>query len=62
MISSPGLKGRFSGPPAARRMGRELFEVSRDGTKLPEMFIINAKDSIVATIEKVLTRHFRGGA
>jgi hypothetical protein len=43
-------------------MERELFEIAGDGTKLPEMFIIKAKDSIVAAIEKGLTRHFRGGA
>jgi hypothetical protein len=42
-------------------MERELFEVSCEGTKLPKMFIINVKDRIVATIEKIMTRHFRGG-
>ena len=55
------LKDRFGEPPAVRRMERELFEIACEGTKLPKMFIINAKDSIVANIVKVLTRHFRGG-
>jgi hypothetical protein len=56
------LKDRFREPPTVRRMERELFEIACDGIKLPKMFIINAKDSIVANIERVLTRHFRGGA
>ncbi len=56
------LKKRFSEPPALRRTEKELFEVEHAGTSAPEMFIINAKDSIVSNIGKVLAKHFRGGA
>jgi hypothetical protein len=55
------LRCRFVAPPGVRRIEKELFEVSRDGTKLPEMFIINAKDSIISNIVSILARHFRGG-
>jgi hypothetical protein len=41
---------------------RELFEISAQGTHGPKKFIINAKDSVVANIEKVLESHFRGRA
>ena len=56
------LKKRYQDPPEVRRMERELFEISAQGTRGPKMFIINAKDSVVANIEKVLASHFRGGA
>ncbi len=56
------LKNRFREPPAVRRMEKELFEIACDGIELPKVFIINAKDGIVSNIERVLTRHFRGGA
>jgi hypothetical protein len=55
------LKKRYENPPEVRRMEKELFEVSAQGTKGPPMFIINAKDSVVANIEKVLALHFREG-
>lgn len=55
------LKSRYADPPEVRRMERELFEVAGDGLKMPKIFIINAKDSIVTNIERVLARHFRGG-
>jgi hypothetical protein len=37
-------------------MERELFEIQ---TERPKIFIINAKDSIINNIEKVLARYFR---
>src|SRR4030043_398213 len=46
-------KKRAVEPPEIVRMGKELFQI-RD-----EMFIINAKDSIAANIEKVLIWYFR---
>ena len=45
--------GRFDPPPKVVRMEKELFQI-RD-----KIFIINAKDSISANIEKVLSRYFR---
>ena len=56
------LKKRYQDPPEVRRMERELFEISAQVTHGPKMFIINAKDSVVANIEKVLASHFKGGA
>lgn len=50
------LKIRFPEPPGVTRMERELFEIQ---TERPKMFIINAKDSIINNIEKVLARYFR---
>lgn len=50
------LKLRFSEPPEVIRMERELFEIQ---TERPKIFIINAKDSIINNIEKVLARYFR---
>jgi len=50
------LKLRFSEPPEVIRMERELFEIQ---TERPKIFIINAKDSIINNIEKVLIRYFR---
>jgi hypothetical protein len=47
------LKKRYAGPPKIVRIEKELFEI-RD-----KVFIINAKDSIVANIETVLGRYFR---
>jgi hypothetical protein len=41
-------------PPLARRMEKELFQIEN------KIFIINAKDSIVNNLEKVLRWHFRG--
>ncbi len=54
------LQGRFTLPPEVRRMGKELFEISGDGTAMPMTFIINAKESIENNIERVLARYFRG--
>lgn len=55
------LKNRYFEPPEVKRMERELFEVSAGGTNDAKMFIINSKDSVIANIEKLLARHFRGG-
>lgn len=49
------LKIRFSEPPEVVRMEKELFEIK---TERPKIFIINAKDSIINNIEKVLARYF----
>ncbi|MGO9378178.1 MAG: hypothetical protein ACLPN1_02370 [Dissulfurispiraceae bacterium] len=56
------LKNRYENHPAVVRMERELFEVPTQVTNGPKMFIINAKDSVITNIEKVLVRHFRGEA
>lgn len=53
------LRSRFQNPPGVKRMERELFEVAAVEHALPMMFIINAKDSIAANIERVLARYFR---
>ena len=53
------LAKKTQGTAAVRRMEKELFEVVTGGTETPRMFIINAKDSIVNNIEKVLTAFFR---
>ncbi|NTU41688.1 MAG: hypothetical protein HGA78_01270 [Nitrospirales bacterium] len=50
------LKRRFPDPPEVTRLEKELFEVQ---TERPRVFIINAKDSIIANIEKVLAQYFR---
>ncbi|MEW6002475.1 MAG: hypothetical protein AB1638_07510 [Nitrospirota bacterium] len=47
------LKARHPGPPDVIRMEKELFEID------DRIFIINAKDSITANIEKVLSWYFR---
>ncbi len=47
------LRKRHEHPPQVVRMEKELFEISG------RIFIINAKDSIVSNLEKVLNRHFR---
>ncbi len=52
------LKSRYSEPPEVRRMERELFEITGKAG-LPDIFIINAKDSVVTNIERVLAWHFR---
>ncbi len=55
-VLSSYLGGWWSGePPPVRRIEKELFQT---GDKI---FIINAKDSIVNNIEKVLSRYFRRG-
>jgi len=40
-------------PPAVRRIEKELFQIEN------KIFIINAKDSIVNNVEKVLSHYFR---
>ncbi|GER93480.1 hypothetical protein A45J_1221 [hot springs metagenome] len=50
------LKIRFSEPPNVNRIEKELFEIQ---TERPRVFIINAKDSIINNIEKVMVRYFR---
>lgn len=47
------LKKRYTEPSRVIRMEKELFQIS------DRIFIINAKDSIAANIEKVLSRYFR---
>jgi hypothetical protein len=47
------LKKRHSDPPKVIRIEKELFHI------LDRIFIINAKESIAANIEKVLCRYFR---
>jgi hypothetical protein len=47
------LKQRYDSPPKVVRMEKELFHL------LDKIFIINAKDSIAANIEKVLSWYFR---
>jgi hypothetical protein len=47
------LKERYPEPPKVTRMEKELFQI------LDKIFIINAKDSIAANIEKVLSWYFR---
>lgn len=50
------LKVRFLEPPLVSRVEKEFFEIQ---TEKPKIFIINAKDSIVNNIEKVMARYFR---
>ncbi|OGW38165.1 MAG: hypothetical protein A2Y97_01585 [Nitrospirae bacterium RBG_13_39_12] len=47
------LKKRHTNPPKVTRIEKELFQI------LDRIFIINAKDSITANIEKVLSCYFR---
>jgi hypothetical protein len=47
------LGNRHDNPPQVLRLEKELFQI------WDKMFIINAKDSIPANIEKVLSRFFR---
>ncbi len=47
------LKKRYSHPPKIVRIEKELFQI------WDKIFIINAKDSITANIEKVLSWYFR---
>ncbi len=47
------LKKRYSKPPRIIRMVKELFQITN------KIFIVNAKDSIPANIERVLTWYFR---
>ncbi|MEW6417828.1 MAG: hypothetical protein AB1480_06875 [Nitrospirota bacterium] len=47
------LKKRLDNPPKVIRIEKELFQI------WDRMFIINAKDSIAANIEKVLSWYFR---
>jgi len=47
------LNRRYNDPPQVMRMEKELFQIQ------DKIFIINAKDSIAANIEKVLCWYFR---
>ncbi len=49
------LKKRFPEPPAVTRIERELFEIEN------RIFIINAKESIIGNIEKVVHRYYKQG-
>jgi hypothetical protein len=53
------MSRRFVPPPEVRRMERELFEVSEQVCESSRVFIINAKDSIIQNIERVLIEYFR---
>ena len=47
------LSRRYDLPPVVARMEKELFQIEN------RIFIINAKDSIISNLEKVLHRYFR---
>jgi len=47
------LKGKYVHPPRIMRMEKELFQVE------DKIFVINAKDSVTANIEKVLSWYFK---
>jgi len=47
------LKNKYVIPPEVTRIEKELFRIE------DRIFIINAKDSIVSNIERILERHFR---
>jgi len=47
------VKARYGTPPKIIRMEKELFQINN------KIFIINAKDSIAANLEKVLSWYFR---
>jgi len=47
------LKDKYVHPPKITRMEKELFQIE------DKIFIINAKDSVTANIEKVLSWYFR---
>jgi hypothetical protein len=47
------LSRRYALPPVVARMEKELFQIEN------RIFIINAKDSIITNMEKVLYRYFR---
>ena len=51
-----GLRMRFSKPPEVFRIEKELFGIK---TERPRVFIINAKESVIKNIERVLIRYFR---
>lgn len=53
------LRARFITPSAVKRIEKELFEIKGSGINMPDLFIINAKDSIESNIEKVLARYYR---
>ena len=53
------FRRRFTAPPEVRRMEKELFEIVGISGDTPKIFIINAKDSIVHNVEKVLAAYFR---
>ncbi len=54
-----GLKTLFPEPPEVVRLERELFAVREAEPAVPRIFIINAKDSIIGNIERVLAEYFR---
>lgn len=47
------LQKRYDPPPDVVRMERELFQIDN------RIFIMNAKESIIRNIEKVLSRHYQ---
>jgi hypothetical protein len=53
------LKKRFPKPPAVTRIERELFEIGEIGNRI---FIINAKESIIRNIEKVVSWYYSAGS
>lgn len=50
------MRKRYALPPDIVRIEKELFEIN---IERPKVFIINAKDSIIANIEKVISRYLR---
>jgi hypothetical protein len=50
------LKKRFPKPPAVTQIERELFEIEN------RIFIINAKESIIRNIEKVVSWYYSAGS
>lgn len=53
------LRDRLIEPPEMRRIEKELFVLEDTGSEGPRIFIINAKDSIINNIERVLMDYFR---
>jgi len=47
------LQKRYETPPNVVRMERELFQIQ------DRSFIVNAKESIIGNIEKVVSRHYQ---
>jgi hypothetical protein len=47
------LQKRYDPTPDVVRMERELFQISN------RIFIVNAKESIIGNIERVVSRHYQ---
>ncbi|MGO9612795.1 MAG: hypothetical protein ACLPX5_07155 [Dissulfurispiraceae bacterium] len=55
------MRLRSTEPPEISRLEKELFEVTKGKIEGTRLFIVNAKDSIVGNIERILTHYFRRG-